>query len=98
MKAFIVAFFFVLGVGICEAQVTPAADSRQYHQRARIRQGIASGEINRPEAHRLRREQRHIRRVERRAKADGHVSGRERMKLHRKQSMASRHIRKERVD
>lgn len=98
MKAFIIAFLLVTGASICEAQVTPQVDTRQYGQRARIRNGLATGELNRPEAHRLRREQRHIRRVERRAKADGHVSGRERMKLHRKQKMASRHIRKERID
>ena len=97
MRAYVVAFVFMLFAGVAEAQLTSQVDARQHHQRARIRKGISSGEINRQEAYGLRREQRHIRRTERRMKAEGQVSARERMILHRKQNIASRHIRRKRV-
>jgi len=80
------------------AQETPVVDQRQQNQRARIRGGVASGEVTRREAARLRAEQRHIRRTERRAKADGKVTRRERAKINRKQNRASRDIRRQKND
>jgi hypothetical protein len=77
---------------------TPLVDKRQESQQSRIRQGVGSGEVTRAEARRLRAEQRHIRRAERRAKADGEVTGRERAKLQRKQNKASRDIRRQKRD
>lgn len=77
---------------------TPVVDKRQRKQQARIAQGVASGEVNRAEARRLRAEQRHIRRAERRAKADGEVTNRERARLQRKQNKANRDIRRQKHD
>jgi len=75
---------------------TPRADTRQYAQRTRVHQGIRAGEITRREAAALSMEQRHIRRSERRMKADGEVTLRERRRLENKQDRASRHIRRTR--
>ena len=67
-------------------------DTRQERQDTRIDQGVASGELTRPEAMRLNREQRHINRLERRAEADGDVTRREALRLEKAQDRASRHI------
>lgn len=71
---------------------TPRANARQLAQHERIAQGRQSGEINKGETRVLRGEQRNIRRSERRAKADGDVTVREKRRLERKQDRASRHI------
>ncbi len=77
---------------------TPGVDGRQQNQRARIRQGWASGDLTRREAIRLRAEQRHIRRADCMAKADGSVTRMERMRLHRAQQRANRDILRQRHD
>ena len=58
-------------------------DARQDLQADRIRQGVASGELTRPETARLVEQQRHIRRLERRTEADGQVTAREAARLRR---------------
>ncbi len=73
---------------------TARADARQGAQRARIHEGRHEGELTRREAHLLNKEQRHIRRNEKRIKADGEVTPREKAKLERKQDRANRHIRR----
>lgn len=92
------SLFLVMIIGLAMAQNTPVVDERQQNQKARIRQGVASGEVTRPEAKKLRAEQRHIKRVERRAKADGEVTAAERAKIQRKQNQASRDIRRQKHD
>lgn len=76
------------------AQSTPRVDHRQHHQNARIRYGVATGELTRREAIKAHCDQRHIRRAERRMKADGHVTYRERRRLHHQQNQASRELRR----
>ena len=66
-----------------------AVDRRQSEQDTRIRQGIASGQIDAREAARLGQEQSRIQAVEARARADGQVSGAERERLERLQDRAS---------
>jgi hypothetical protein len=95
---FIAVFLMVLGTSAAMAQQTEGVDARQRVQRARIAQGVSSGEVTRSEARRLRAEQRHIRRVERRAKADGEVTRQEKAKITRKQNRASRDIRRQKHD
>ncbi len=73
-------------------------DARQARQRARIHDGVESGQLTRREATRLRGEQRTIQRQERRARADGVVTPRERAQLNRHQTRASRHINQQRHD
>jgi len=71
---------------------TPRIDRREARQHARIHQGVRSGELTRGEAARLRAGQRQVHRIERRAKADGHVSGRERARIQRIQNRENRAI------
>jgi len=71
---------------------TPDTDGRQRLQRERIREGRRHGELTRREARKLRREQRHIQRMENRAERDGKLTPREQRKLDRAQDRASRNI------
>lgn len=80
------------------AQSTPRVDQRQHNQHARIRHGMASGELTRREAANAIHDQRHLRRAERRVKADGHITRRERARLHRHQNQASRELRRNKHD
>lgn len=83
---------FVLSVSAFAQERTPKVNARQKNQHARILDGKNSGEQTRKETALLRKEQKHIRRTERRAKADGSVTVDERRRLDRKQDRASRHI------
>jgi hypothetical protein len=98
MKKIIIGSMLVLFAAVANAQSTPVADERQQNQRARINQGVTSGEVTRTEAAKLRSEQRRIRRTERRAKADGNVTKRERVRVQRQQNQASRDIRRQKHD
>ena len=71
---------------------TPRIDRREARQEARIHQGVRSGQLTRGEAMRLQRGERHIDRMESRAKADGVVSLRERARIGRAQNNESRRI------
>lgn len=70
--------------GIAAAQPDARSmERRTARQELRIRQGVRSGQLTRREAVRLRHGQRHIRSMELRARADGRVGPRERIRLHR---------------
>lgn len=97
-KVILLATFLIALISASYAQNTPVADQRQASQRARIREGNRSGDLTRKETARLRAEQRHIRRTERRAKSDGTVTRQERAKIQRKQNRASRDIRRQKHD
>jgi len=71
---------------------TPRIDRREARQHARIHQGYRSGDLTRGELRALRAGQLRIHRMERRAKADGFVSARERAQLNRAQNRQNRHI------
>lgn len=93
-------------VNTASTRMAPAApptsgalvDRRESAQDARIRQGIASGQIDAREAERLEREQSRISAAEARANADGHVSGAERTRLERMQQRASADIHHQKHD
>jgi len=93
---------FILGVlsTLIFAQMAQAdrVDRRQHRQRARIYEGVKSGELTREEAKKLRAGERHLRRMERRAKADGEVSDKEAARLERTQDRLSDRIYKEKHD
>jgi hypothetical protein len=76
----------------------PVVNSRQAVQRARIGEGAKSGELTRPEAARLRQEQRAIRREERAYKADGQLTPAERKDLNQDLNKASADIYKQKHD
>lgn len=88
----------LLGCAADSLAATPLVDARQQRQHARIHQGVASGELTARETTRLARQQAHIRRVERRAKADGVVTPGERVRLAHEQNQASRRIYRQKHD
>ena len=77
---------------------TPRLDQREANQAGRIHNGVASGELTRPEARRLTAGQVHLRRVEARAKSDGVVTGRERAHLQHEANQQSRRIYRQKHD
>lgn len=77
---------------------TPRLDQRQANQAQRIRQGVRSGELTRPETRRLVHGQRELRRDERAAKADGVVTARERAELQHEANQQSRRIYRQKHD
>ena len=84
----VTSFANIASAGNC----TPRIDHRRIEQRERIRQGVRSGQLTRHETRHLRVNARHIHRVERRAKADGQLSRRERVHINRMQDRESRRI------
>lgn len=99
MKHTIIVLLLTAFAGIAQAQtLTPRIDQRQGNQRDRIRHGVASGELTRRETAHAVRDQRHIHRMERRAKADGTVTCRERARIHREQNRANRSLRHNKHD
>lgn len=71
---------------------TPGIDRREARQHERIREGARCGQLTRGEARRLRAGQRHIHRMEFRAKRDGQVSRRERYRMQRTLDREGRRI------
>jgi uncharacterized membrane protein YebE (DUF533 family) len=79
-------------VVLSASSVFAGIGDRQKNQRARITQGVKNGELTRHEAKKLIREQRHIKRMKMRAKADGTITAKERWRIQKAQDRASRHI------
>lgn len=77
---------------------TPRLDAREHNQRARIYNGVATGELNRAETRRLAAGQYHLRAAEARAKSDGVVTGRERSRLQHEANQQSRRIYRQKHD
>jgi hypothetical protein len=83
----------LLGLGVM-ANAESIAE-RQANQRARIRQGVQSGELTKPEAARLRQEARQVHRQTQRNRADGgELNGRERARLQAELNQNGRAIRR----
>lgn len=93
-NVFLAAMLLIFSITVKAQTQAPRADARQNVQRARIHEGRKDDDLTRREASLLNKEQRHIRRAERRAKADGEVTAHEKAKVERKQDRASRHIRR----
>lgn len=73
-------------------QETRRADKRQKNQKQRIKQGAKSGEITKREAKSIKRSSTNARKYEKRAKSDGKVTWKERVRLENKQDKTSRKI------
>jgi Ni/Co efflux regulator RcnB len=71
---------------------TPRVDRREWRQHERIQQGVRSGELTRGEAWRLRQGNGRVQRVERRARFDGVVTPRERVRMDRVQDRQGRRL------
>lgn len=96
--ALVLAAFAVQAQTAPNPAATPGIDQRQANQEKRIDQGIASGQLTKPEERRLERQQDRIDRAENRAKADGVVTKQERKRLHAAQDAASHRIAKQKHD
>jgi polyhydroxyalkanoate synthesis regulator phasin len=73
-------------------------DQREQNQKARIRQGVKSGELTRNEARRLLREEAKIRAKENKARSNGQISKKEARKLNRSLDKANRDIFRQKHD
>lgn len=91
MKTSILPVLVIL-ISVTSAHARDRVDNRQIRQQARIHAGKESGEITQNEAARLRISKREIRRLERRAEADGNVTPDEAARLERRQDARSRQI------
>ncbi len=74
---------------------TPVIDERQKNQKLRIIQGVKTGELTFKETRKAVQGQKQLRKMERRAKADGKVTTKERIRLHNKASKESTKIKRD---
>jgi hypothetical protein len=95
-KTFLVAALILVTAPVLAG--TPRYDARQHNQRERIVNGVQSGELTMRETRRLAAGQVHLNRVERRAKADGVVTARERAHLQHEANQQSRRIHRQKHD
>lgn len=91
-KGLVAGLAAALAMTMAVPAVAGGVGQRQGNQQKRIHQGVRSGSLTPREAIRLEREQFRIERMERRLKADGTFTCRERARIHSRQNMASRHI------
>ena len=71
---------------------SPRIDRREARQHVWIRQGVRQGDLTPGETQRLNAGQRHVDRMEDRARSDGSMSVRERARITRAQNHQSRRI------
>jgi hypothetical protein len=99
LLSLVAAFGLLLVAQAASAQTaTPGINATQRNERARIRQGVASGELTRPEAARLKAREADIRQDKRMAKADGVVTRDERQGIRKEEAHASRAIHRQKHD
>ena len=100
LTAAIVGLLSVAAVANADGQRTrdPGVNARQHNQRARIQQGVRSGELTRRETHAAVDGQRDIRQLERGYRSDGTLTSGERRDLHHEQNQASREIYRDKHD
>lgn len=91
MKQIIVATSLLLLLGTAQAHAS-TLDDRQVNQKQRIWNGVTSSELTGAETRQLLQGQRELRRLERRAKADGNITPAERFRLIRKTNRESANI------
>ncbi len=89
---------FVLSQPVFAGTNSPVIDQKEAQQKHRIVQGVKSGELTAKELSRLTKQQRRIYREERRFKADGTFSRRERAKVHYDLARSSHSIYKQKHD
>ena len=103
MKKSLLSLIAILGllatVQAASAQTaTPSINARQANQRGRIHQGVASGELTRSEAARLRAREASIRQNKQAARADGIVTRDERQDIRQDAQKASHAIYRQKHD
>ena len=88
LKLATAAIIMAFSISSVNAQVHKTAQ----HQHQRIRQGVKSGELTKPEAVNLRNDQKNIRQEAKEAKADGIVTKEERKDIRQDQKQESKKI------
>ena len=93
----------VLAIVAALALAVPAAAGslgrdREQNQQSRIHDGVKDGELTRHEAKGLRKEQRHVDHLQKKAKCDGKVSRKEARHIDRAQDKANRDIARQKHD
>jgi hypothetical protein len=91
-KALTTALSAALAMAIAVPAAAGGIEQRQQNQQGRIQQGIHAGSLTPAEAARLEREQFRIERMERRLKADGNFTRRDRARVQHRLDHSSRHI------
>ncbi len=84
----------IFGLTTLSAQSTNRIDKRQTNQKVRIVDGVVDGELTKRERRQLKKQQRRINKLERRANKDGVITARERVKIEKAQNRANRNIRR----
>ncbi len=67
-------------------------NTRQQNQKDRTKQGVKSGELTNREVNRIKTQQKHVQKIENKAKSDGVVTKKEKVKLNTAQNAASSSI------
>ncbi|HSQ18750.1 MAG TPA: hypothetical protein VLR92_00115 [Blastocatellia bacterium] len=98
ISSLLIVAVFVLGGSAVSMADSRGINGRQYREQQRINQGIRSGELTRREARVLEGRLARIRIHERFARADGHLSYRERARLNRELNRESRGIYRQKHD
>ena len=80
MKKLLILSLVFAGAAMA-AEQSVRIDVREQQQKARIVDGVVDGELTKRETAKLAAGQRHVKALESRAKADGHISVAERVKL-----------------
>ncbi len=89
----------VLAVTILVATAEARRDQhREQNQQNRIQQGVQSGALTKKETKKLRKGQKHIDRLQAKAKADGVISPEEKMRIEKAQDRQSKLIYKQKHD
>ncbi len=90
-KFYSLSIILVLSLAYALAD-TPVVKNRQINQQVRIHQGAKSGELTKTELIQLQKQQTHINRTKKAARADGVVTKKERAQIHHKQNKANANI------
>ena len=93
----LLAFVSVASAGFAQTK-TPVVKERQENQQQRIADGVKDGELTAKETEHLEGREVKIQHDKKEAKADGVVTRKERVKLHREQNRASRAIYRQKHD
>jgi hypothetical protein len=96
--ALLISSTFAFASALQAQTSTPRVDQREAKQSTRIDQGVTSGQLTQREAVRLRSGQTHVQNMEDRAKADGAVSGKERVRIEHAQNVQSARIYRQKHD
>ncbi|MBD8528049.1 hypothetical protein [Pseudomarimonas arenosa] len=93
-----VLFLTLISASFSAQSSAHASEQREHRQQSRVAQGVANGELTRRETVRLWHGQRLVDAKQRRARADGVVTARERIWIHQEQNQQSRRIARQKHD